>query len=151
MLILVIFLFITVKARKIRFADEDEDENENEDDEEEESQNEDKVCKTFIIKYIPMIYITNISQSCPFLQGKDSESMDTTEDGTSVSSMDKQKLEDIPVPPLPSSLPAGPPPRLPQGTFISIIKFSKLKDFEFLFFTLLNAIVLECYLTEVCR
>lgn len=120
-----IFLLITVKARKIRFADEDEDENENEDDEEEESQNEDKVCKTFIIKYIPMIYTTSVSQSCLLLQGKDSESMDTTEDGTSVSNMDKQKLEDIPVPPLPSSLPAGPPPRLPQGTSISILSKSQ--------------------------
>lgn len=52
-----IFLLIIVKARKIRFADEDEEEDENENDEEEESQNEDKVCKTFIIKYIPILQI----------------------------------------------------------------------------------------------
>lgn len=47
----------------------------------------------------------------------DSEAMDTAETMLSTAEMEKQNLEDIPVPPLPSStpLPSGPPPRLPQG------------------------------------
>lgn len=75
----------SAKSRKIRFADEDDEEN----DEDEEDKNEDK--------------------------SKDSEVMDTTENFTVSSSTNKHNLEDIPVPPLPSSLPPGPPPRLPQG------------------------------------
>ena len=104
-----------VKARKIRFADEDEDENE---EEEEESQNEDKVCVTIIINYISHYVYYLLFMSYLFLQGKDSEIMENTENVTSDSNVDKQKLEDIPVPPLPSSLPPGPPPRLPQGIIL---------------------------------
>lgn len=44
--------------------------------------------------------------------------MDISDIILSATEMDKQKLEDIPVPPLPSTgLPPGPPPRLPQGNF----------------------------------
>lgn len=41
--------------------------------------------------------------------------MDTSENLILSNSTDKQKLEDIPIPPPPSSLPPGPPPGLPQG------------------------------------
>ncbi|XP_042895932.1 WW domain-binding protein 11 [Parasteatoda tepidariorum] len=80
------------KSRKIRFADEnDEQEEEEEEDSEDESEN--KLDK----------------------KKEKSDTMDTSE--TATETANKQKLEDIPVPPMPqsTSLPPGPPPRLPQG------------------------------------
>ncbi|KFM70071.1 hypothetical protein X975_05234, partial [Stegodyphus mimosarum] len=50
-------------------------------------------------------------------KGKDLESMDTSDDTGPTEDSEKQKIEDIPIPPMPhsTSLPSGPPPRLPQG------------------------------------
>ncbi|CAL1263442.1 unnamed protein product [Larinioides sclopetarius] len=77
----------SAKSRKIRFADEKEDESDSE------------------------IAVDKNDEK----KDTDNEVMDTSNDTETLA--DKHRVEDIPIPPMPqsTSLPPGPPPRLPQG------------------------------------